>query len=98
MFNGFSAEGYVLPEGTAAEAALCAAHRQVFDRELESFTSPAYLDARVYMIYDRTPALVYGPRSERIHAFDERVELASVRRITKTVALFIADWCGLAPA
>lgn len=98
VFNGFSAEGYVLPEGTAAEAALCAAHRRVFDRELQSFTSPAYLDARVYMIYGSTPALVYGPTSERIHGFDERVEIASVRRITKTMALFVADWCGVATA
>jgi acetylornithine deacetylase len=94
VFNGFSAEGYVLPEGTAAERTLAEAHRQVFDAELQSFTTPAYLDARVYMIYDRTPALVYGPNSERIHGFDERVELESVRRITKTMALFVADWCG----
>ncbi len=95
VFNGFSAEGYVLPDGTDAEAMLAEAHRQVFAAELQSFTTPAYLDARVYMIYDRTPALVYGPRSERIHGLDERVDLDSVRRITKTLALFIAGWCGL---
>lgn len=95
VFNGFSAEGYVLEEGTAAETVLCNAHRRVFEQELRSFTTPAYLDARVYMIYDRTPALVYGPRSENIHGFDERVELESVRRITRTLALFAAEWCGV---
>lgn len=47
------------------------------------------------MQYAQTPALVYGPISESIHAFDERVDLASVRRITKSIALFIADWCGV---
>ncbi|MEC8889501.1 MAG: ArgE/DapE family deacylase, partial [Pseudomonadota bacterium] len=41
------------------------------------------------------PCLVYGPVSKDIHAFDERVSLASVQRITGTIALFIANWCGL---
>ena len=35
----------------------------------------------------------------RLHPeiLDERVEIASIRRITRTVALFIADWCGTRP-
>ncbi|MDH3687985.1 MAG: ArgE/DapE family deacylase [Gammaproteobacteria bacterium] len=94
-YNGFTAEGYVLEEGTEAEGCLANAHSTVFNKELESGVSPAYLDARVFMLYDDTPALVYGPICERIHGFDERVNLESVRRITKTVALFMADWCGV---
>ena len=27
--------------------------------------------------------------------FDERVSLASLKRITGTMALFVAEWCGL---
>jgi acetylornithine deacetylase len=42
------------------------------------------------------PALVYGPRTEFIHGFDERVDLRSLRNITKAMVLFIAEWCGLA--
>jgi acetylornithine deacetylase len=53
-----------------------------------------YLDTRVYALYDKIPALCYGPHSQGIHAFDERVSLASVKRITGTIALFIAEWCG----
>ena len=41
------------------------------------------------------PTLTYGPKSLDIHAFDERVHIDSVRKITKTIALFIAEWCGL---
>jgi len=41
--------------------------------------------------------LVYGPRAENIRAFDACVELASVRRVTQAVALFIAEWCDLEP-
>ncbi|MCP5153524.1 MAG: ArgE/DapE family deacylase [Ectothiorhodospiraceae bacterium] len=94
-YNGFTAEGYVLPEGTDAEACLRAAHARVFESELETRIAPAYLDARVFMLYADTPALVYGPLSDGVHGFDERVELASLRRVTKSIALFVADWCGV---
>ncbi len=95
VWNGFTAEGYVLAEGSAAEAALARAHLSVFGRVLESFVTPGYLDARVFVLYGGTPCLVYGPVSEDIHAFDERVSLASVKQITGTIALFVAEWCGL---
>ncbi len=94
-FNGFMAEGYELKEGSAAEETLARAHRSVFQQDLQAVTSLAYLDARVFMLYDDTPCLVYGPVSSGIHGFDERVSIASVEKITRTVALFIANWCGV---
>ena len=96
-YNGFTSEGYVLEEGSEAEACLRRVHSTVFEQELASGATPAYLDARVSVLYDDTPALVYGPISERIHGFDERVELNSLLRVTKSVALFMADWCGTEP-
>ncbi|HZZ02330.1 peptidase dimerization domain-containing protein, partial [Paraburkholderia sp.] len=95
--TGFYAEGYVLEEGTDAENVLKACHRLAFDTELKSFTTPGYLDARVFVIYGDMPTLVYGPRSLDIHGFDERVHVESLRLITKSIALFIADWCGVEP-
>jgi len=47
------------------------------------------------MLYDDCPALVYGPKSENYHGFDERVSLSSTQRVTSAIALFIAEWCGL---
>lgn len=94
-FNGFYAEGYVLEEGSDAENTLKECHRQAFASELESFTTPGYLDARVFVIYGDMPTLVYGPKSLDIHGFDERVHIESLRLITKTIALFIAQWCGV---
>jgi len=95
-YNGFFARGYVLDEGSDAEAALARAFEKAYDgRTLESFVTPGYLDGRVFVLYDDCPCLVYGPYSENIHAFDERVSLASVKRVTKTIALFVAQWCGL---
>lgn len=96
-WNGFFARGYVLEEGSDAEEALARAHLRACRAPLESFTTPGYLDGRVFVIYADMPCLVYGPLSEAIHGSDERVNLASLRRVTQTIALFIADWCGLEP-
>ena len=94
-WNGFFARGYVLEEGTDAEETLARSHLAAHRANLTTITTPGYLDGRVFVIYGETPCLVYGPVSENIHGFDERVSLASVKRVTGTIALFIADWCGL---
>ncbi len=94
-WNGFFAEGYELEEGSDAELALCRAHAKSYGKSLESFATPGYLDGRVFVLYGDCPCLVYGPYSENIHGFDERVSLSSLKRVTGTIALFIADWCGL---
>lgn len=93
-FNGFYAEGYVLAEGSEAEAVLGRAHERAMGAKLQSFMSPSYLDTRVYALYDRVPALCYGPIAQNVHGFDERVSLASVQRCTTAMALFVAEWCG----
>jgi acetylornithine deacetylase len=97
VFNGFFVEGYVLEPGSEAEAVLARAHRSATGRPLETFMTAAYLDARVYALYDRVPALCYGPASRNVHGVDECVSLASVQRITTAMALFIAEWCGVEP-
>ncbi len=94
-YNGFFARGYVLEEGSEAEDTLCRAHAASFGAALESFVTPGYLDGRVFVLYDDCPCLVYGPISKDIHAFDERVSLASLKRITGSIALFVAEWCTL---
>lgn len=96
-FNGFHAEGYVLEPGSDAEAVLGRAHEAAVGAPLETFMTPAYLDTRVYALYDKIPALCYGPVSRNIHGFDECVSIASVKRITTAMALFIAEWCGIEP-
>lgn len=96
-FSGFHSEGYVLEPGSEAEAVLGRAHEAVMGRPLESFMTAGYLDTRVHALYDGVPALCYGPTARNIHAADECVSLASVGRITKAMALFIAEWCGLEP-
>ena len=98
VFNGFFAEGYVLEEGSEAETVLACAHEEAVRRPLESFMTAGYIDTRVHALYDRVPALCYGPISRNIHGFDEAVDLASLQRITGTIALFVAQWCGVETA
>ena len=100
IYHGFEAEGYALAEDkrpVAAEAisTLETAHHTVTGEALNRLASTATTDGRFFGLYAGIPALVYGPRAEAIHGFNERVELESIRRVTQTTALFIANWCGL---
>lgn len=94
-WNGFFAEGYILEPGSEAEELLKTVHHMVTGDELKSMTMPAYLDTRIFALEQKIPALCYGPIGESLHGFDERVSISSIRRVTTTIALFIAEWCGL---
>jgi len=100
VFEGFQAEGYVLEDDQSqnaldAIAKLEQAHQQINGQALLKKPITATTDARFFGLYGNTPALVYGPKASAIHGFNECVELESMRRVTQTTALFIAQWCGL---
>ena len=100
VYHGFHAEGYALSQDSSARAgaaitALEQAHHAATGEALVREAITATTDARFFGLYADTPALVYGPRAEAIHGFNERVELDSIKRVTKATAMFIADWCGV---
>lgn len=102
IYHGFNAEGYALSDDTSktanqAIAALETAHTTVTGTDLNKLAITATTDARFFGLYADTPALVYGPKAEAIHGFNERVDLESMRRVTQATALFITNWCGLEP-
>ncbi|MFP6708749.1 MAG: ArgE/DapE family deacylase [Alphaproteobacteria bacterium] len=94
-YNGFMAEGYTLHDADEAEATLGWAHESAYGQPLQLVATTATTDARFFGLYADIPGLVYGPTSDAIHGFDERVNLESVRQNTQAIALFIAEWCGL---
>ena len=101
--HGFHAEGYALGEDQRpltreAIRILGEAHRVASGSPLEQTAITATTDARFFGLYGGMPTLVYGPRAEDIHGFNERVEVESLRRVTQSTALFIAGWCGLEEA
>jgi len=102
IYHGFVAEGYALAEHKSALAdqaiaTLEDAHQMVTGHDLDKIAITATTDARFFGLYADTPALVYGPKAEAIHGFNERVDLDSMRRVTQATAMFIANWCGLEP-
>jgi acetylornithine deacetylase len=94
-WEGFQAEPFVLKNHEQVRGVLAEAHQTVFGEALQDRTSTGTADNRFFGLYAGIPALVYGPQSDDIHGFDERVNLESVRKITQATALFIAQWCGL---
>ena len=92
--KGQYGDGYVLEGGAAAIEALRAAHREVFARDPLAITSSGSSDARILGIDGRTPCVQYGPVGRDYHGYDEAVDLESLRQVTQSLALFVADWCG----
>lgn len=95
IYHGFMAEGYVLQDASELESVLRLSHEKVWGGPLEEHSTSAATDARFFGLYQSTPTVVYGPTCRRPHGFDEAVDLDSVRKVTQTIALFIANWCGL---
>jgi acetylornithine deacetylase len=95
VYHGFQAEGYVLKNADEPIGVLERAHDAVTGSALEQHAITGTTDARFFGLYAGIPALVYGPASESIHGYDERVDIASTKRVTQAIALFVAEWCGL---
>lgn len=92
-WHGHSGAGYELTGGVGLVQTLRATHEAVFGRELRGFASTGSSDARVLGPHG-VPSTLYGPKSRNTHGFDECVEIESIRKITKSLALFVARWCG----
>src|SRR3954449_5472706 len=96
-YDGFACEGYELAGGPLIDAVAGAAER-VYGARPGLVASTATTDARTFVLYGDTPAVCFGPRAERIHSTDERVDLPSMVRTAQAVALFVRDWCGVTSA
>ena len=96
-YHGHMSEGYVVKSSPEHEAAIARCHRIAFGEDLVEEVSAASSDNRYFNLYQNTFGINYGPVCEQAHGIDERVDLESVRNVTKVMALFIADWCGVVP-
>jgi acetylornithine deacetylase len=96
-YEGFACEGYTLDFEAPLVSVLGASASRATGSQPPVFASTATTDARMFYLYGDSPAVCFGPHAENIHAIDERVSLPSVVATAQSLALFIADWCGLAP-
>ena len=58
----------------------------------------ALTDTRFYGLNGNIPSLCFGASGAAMHGFNEYVDLDSLRKSTKAIALFIAEWCGVEKA
>ncbi|KYQ88608.1 Acetylornitine deacetylase [Tieghemostelium lacteum] len=97
-WNGFQAEGYLTDPELPMMKALGETYRKALNREPEYSPVLCTTDTRFFGLYYGIPATCLGPESSHIHGIDESVSLESLRDITRVLACFISDWCGLQPA
>jgi acetylornithine deacetylase len=96
VWSGFLSEGFELTGAEESEAVLGQAYTEVYGGKLPDDTVfTALTDTRFYGLNAGIPSLCFGAKTEQMHGFNERVELDSLRKVTHTIALFVADWCGV---
>jgi acetylornithine deacetylase len=94
-WSGFLSEGYELKDSADAEAAFARAYGPVYGGAVKDLVFTALTDTRFYGLNYGIPSLCFGASGAAMHGFNEYVDLASLRKSTKTMALFIAEWCGV---
>lgn len=95
VFEGFHAPGCEVDLNSVPLRLLARCHEMVNGAAPKILAATATTDVRHFVLGANIPSTCYGPCAQRIHALDECVELASMRRIAEVYALFIAEWCGV---
>jgi len=98
QWSGFLSEGYQLKDSDEAEAAFGKAFAAVYGGTVQDLVFTALTDTRFYGLNYNIPSLCFGASGAAMHGFNEYVDLESLRKATKTIALFIAEWCGVEAA
>jgi acetylornithine deacetylase len=90
---GWNAEPWVEPEDSPVIEKILEAARQTPGMETKLAGAPAGLDNRFAPFFG-TSSVSFGPKGGNLHGVDEWVDLDSLKGVTKTLALFLCDWCG----
>jgi len=97
-FKGFMAEPCVF-DMQAPIVKLAKRHfTDVSGGALRDYPSAGLTDGRHFVLHQGTPVACFGPDAQDIHGIDESVGLDSMHDITRTIALTMAEWCGVEKA
>ncbi|MBI3700676.1 MAG: ArgE/DapE family deacylase [Afipia sp.] len=94
-WSGFLSEGYELTGADEPERVLRSSHKTAFGSDMKELVFTALTDTRFYGLNAGIPSLCFGANAQALHGFNERVEIESLRKTTKAIALFVAEWCGV---
>lgn len=87
----------VIPSDHRIVAMVAGAHKDVTGTKPAICGMPYGADMRLLLNEGRTPAVLYGPGDvRRAHAPDEYVSIAELETATRTLALTIMRFCGVA--
>lgn len=95
VWSGFLSDGFELTNAEEPEAVLRKSYAATYGGELPEAAFTGLTDTRFYGLNHGIPSLSFGAVAEQMHGFNERVNLDTLRKATQTMALFIADWCGV---
>jgi len=91
---GVDCEPWVEPEDSSLVKTFLTAGKKALGSFPKLTGSSTGLDTHFGRMFG-TPSLAFGPRGANYHGIDEYVHIESLLAVTKTLAVFIADWCGL---
>ncbi|GGC42063.1 acetylornithine deacetylase [Siccirubricoccus deserti] len=94
-FKGFMADPCVFDTGAEIVRLARRHHAEVSGGSLRDYPATGLTDGRFFQLYQGTPVACFGPDAVDIHGIDENVGLDSMQDITRTIALTMAEWCGV---
>ncbi|GGG29364.1 acetylornithine deacetylase [Caldovatus sediminis] len=94
-FKGFMADPCLFD--TEAEIVRLArrSYAEATGGTLRDYPATGLTDGRHFVLHQGTPVACFGPDAQDIHGIDENVGLESMHGITRTIALTLAEWCGV---
>jgi acetylornithine deacetylase len=97
-FRGFHADPCVFDMEAPIVKLAMESYAEVTGGELRRYPATGLTDGRFFELYQGTPVACFGPDAQEIHGIDESVGLQSMHDITKSIALCMAEWCGVEKA
>lgn len=97
-FRGFHADPCVFDMEAPIVKLAMESYAEVTGGELRRYPATGLTDGRFFQLYQGTPVACFGPDAQEIHGIDESVGLSSMHDITKSIALCMAEWCGVEKA
>jgi acetylornithine deacetylase len=95
-FNYRIMPGTQMDSGAPLVTELAACVRAAINRDPAITGAPYPCDLFAIQQDFRTPAVVFGPAGSNAHTGDEYIDVESALSFVRTLALFIARWCGVA--
>jgi len=94
-FTGFHADPCLFDMESDIVKLAMTQYAEATGEALRTYPATGLTDGRFFQLYQDTPVAIFGPNAEAIHGIDESVGLDAMHGITRTIALTMAEWCGV---